>query len=82
MSRLIDTDDCADVCMQSGQLCSNKECRQWLNYKEDLNCTLVAVRRNGKMSLREVADRLGVSFVRVKQIQDKAIEKLTSKKDF
>ena len=38
--------------------------------------------KNGKMSLRETADRLGVSFVRVKQIQDKAVEKLTGKIDF
>ena len=82
MSRLVDTDDCASICMKSGQRCDNKECRQWLDFEEDLNCTLVAVRKNGKMSLREVADRLGVSFVRVKQIQDKAIEKLTSKNDF
>jgi DNA-directed RNA polymerase specialized sigma subunit len=28
------------------------------------------------MTLREVADRMGISFVRVKQIQDKAIKKL------
>ena len=81
MSRLIDN-DCADICMQSGQRCDNKDCRQWLDFKEDLNCTLIAVRKNGKMSLREVDDRLEVSFVRVKQIQDKAVEKLTIKNDF
>ena len=62
--------------------CQECKCRQWLDYEDDLNCTLVAVRKNGKMSLRETADRLGVSFVRVKQIQDKAVEKLTGKIDF
>ena len=74
--------DCASICMKTGQGCDNKDCRQWLDYEDDLNCTLVAVRKNGKMSLREAADRLGVSFVRVKQIQDKAVEKLTGKIDF
>ena len=74
--------DCASVCMRTGQKCCNRDCRQWLDYEQDLNCTLVAVRKNGKMSLRETADRLGVSFVRVKQIQDKAVEKLTGKIDF
>ena len=74
--------DCASVCMRTGQKCSNKDCRQWLDYEQDLNCTLVAVRKNGKMSLRETANSLGVSFVRVKQIQDKAVEKLTGKIDF
>ena len=82
MPRFINDGDCADVCMKSGQKCSNKDCRQWLDFEEDMNCTLVAVRKNGKMSLREVAERLGVSFVRVKQIQDKAVEKLTTKNDF
>ena len=82
MSRYIKTNDCADVCMKTGQTCGEKDCRQWLDYEDDLNCTLVAVRKNGKMSLRETADRLGVSFVRVKQIQDKAVEKLTGKIDF
>jgi len=44
----------------------------WMDYKEDLNCTLIAVEKHGKMTLREVAKRMGVSFVRIKQIQDKA----------
>ena len=28
------------------------------------------------MTLREVADRIGVSFVRIKQIEDKALKKI------
>ena len=52
-------------------------CRQWINYEEDKNCTLIAVEKNGNMTLREVADRLGVSFVRVKQIEDKLLKKLS-----
>mgnify|MGYP003662030913 CR=1 FL=1 len=56
--------DCANICMKTGQKCCNRDCRQWLDYEDDLN------------------DRLGVSFVRVKQIQDKAVEKLTGKIDF
>jgi DNA-directed RNA polymerase sigma subunit (sigma70/sigma32) len=38
------------------------------------------------MTLREVGDRLGISFVRVKQLQDVALAKLAAKntklKDF
>ncbi len=67
---------CAKDCILKKSECDKKECRMWINYKEDLNCTFVAVEKNGKMSLREVADRIGVSFVRIKQIQDKAIKKL------
>ena len=32
--------------------------------------------RNGAMTLHEVADRLNMSYVRVKQIQDEAIAKI------
>mgnify|MGYP001452366265 CR=1 FL=1 len=66
--------------------CQECKCRQWLDYKEDLNCTLIAVEKHGPMTLREVGDRLGISFVRVKQLQDIALSKLGAKntklKDF
>lgn len=64
---------CLDRC---GKKCNNRECRQWINYPEDDNCVLVAVEKNGPMTLRQCAERLGISFVRVKQIEDKAIKKL------
>jgi DNA-directed RNA polymerase sigma subunit (sigma70/sigma32) len=57
------------------------DCRQWINYADDLNCTLIAVDKHGKMTLREVSERLGVSFVRIKQIQDKALLKASKNKD-
>jgi len=63
----------------SNKPCEECECRQWLDYEEDLNCTLVAVDKHGPMTLREVGDRLGISFVRVKQLQDTAIAKLAAK---
>jgi DNA-directed RNA polymerase sigma subunit (sigma70/sigma32) len=36
---------------------------------------LISVDKHGQLTLREVAERLGVSYVRIKQIQDKAMEK-------
>ena len=48
----------------------------YLDYEEDLNCTLVAIDKHGAMTLRDVAPRLGVSFVRVKQIEDKIMDKM------
>ena len=67
---------CKDVCKDKEIACPIKDCRQWIDYEEDLNCTLIAVDKHGKMTLREVAERLGVSFVRIKQIETKAKEKL------
>ena len=51
----------------------------YLDYEDDLNCTLVAVEKHGAMTLRDLAPRLGVSFVRVKQIEDTIMKKLRKK---
>jgi hypothetical protein len=56
--------------------CCKQECRNWINYKEDLNCCLISVDKHGQLTLMEVAKRLDVSHVRIKQIQDKALIKL------
>jgi len=58
--------------------CENKECRHWINCGGDLNCVLEAVKNNScsGMTLREVAKRLGLSFVRIKQIESIALKKI------
>ncbi len=70
---------CIDKINKTQKMCNNKECRQWIDYEEDQNCVSIAVQKHGRMTLREVAKRLGVSYVRVKQIQDKALKKLFKK---
>jgi hypothetical protein len=67
---------CLDECRKAKKPCREKSCKMWLDYKKDLNCCLETVDVHGALTLREVADRLGLSFVRVKQIQDKALKKL------
>ncbi len=67
---------CSEVCVKCEVSCPAKDCRYWIDYKEDLNCTLIAVKKNGSMTLRQISDRIGVSFVRVKQIEDKLKKKL------
>mgnify|MGYP003150019053 FL=1 len=68
--------ECAKSLMEYNVSCPCKECRLWIDYKKDSNCTLIAVKKQKTMTLREVADRLGISFVRVKQIQDSAHKKM------
>ena len=57
--------------------CDQVECRNWMNYGEDLNCAVVCARKheNG-LSLREVAERMNVSFPRISQIEHAAFKKL------
>ena len=73
---------CFDIHKKCGVSCDEKDCRQWIDYEDDLNCTIIAVNNNNEapMTLREVGDRVGVSFVRIKQIEDKILGKLTKRK--
>jgi len=68
--------ECTKKCIELDVSCPVEDCRQWIDYSEDLNCTLLAVEKHGKMTFREVAKRLGVSFVRIKQIQDQSLRTL------
>ena len=67
---------CCECCVKHRVSCPVKSCDYWIDHKDDLNCCLIAVKKNGSMTLREVGDRLKISFVRVKQIQDVALKKL------
>ena len=75
---------CFDIHEECDVPCEEKDCRQWIEYEKDLNCTIVCANRNGPLTLHEAAERLGVSFVRVKQNQDAALRRLSKilKKDF
>jgi len=67
---------CAEECKENEVSCFSKTCRYWMEYPEDLNCSLICAQRNGPLTLQEVSKRIGVSYVRVKQIQDKALKKI------
>ncbi len=57
--------------------CDQTKCRNYINFGADLNCAVVCARKheNG-LSLREVADRMEVSFPRISQIEHAAFSKL------
>ena len=68
---------CVKACKKYGVSCPNAECKSWMNYEEDLNCTFVAVDKHERgMTLREIGERLHISFVRVCQIEKAAIQKI------
>ena len=71
---------CAKACMKEKDSCSQKECKNWIEYDQDLNCSLVAIHKydyeNGTMPLREIAKRTGVSYVMIHHILNKALKKV------
>ena len=45
--------ECSKACERWNEPCpkENSDCRYWINYEDDLNCTFVAVEKNGPMTL-------------------------------
>jgi len=68
--------ECARKCLANKSACLQEGCRHFIDYPAEYNCVLITVYENGNLTLREVADRLGVSFARIKQIESKALAKL------
>ena len=66
------------------KLCSPETCRCWIDYPEDDNCIYNSIEKHGNMTLAQISERLGVSMVRVSQIEKAALKKLSKriKKDF
>jgi len=60
--------------------CGEKDCRVWIQYEEDNNCTLISVLKHGTLTLEETAKRLNCTAQRVKQLEDRALNKLITRK--
>ena len=65
--------DCAKKCFFYKKSCENTKCRLFIEYEEDLNCTLVAINKHGNMTLEQIAKRHNV---RIKQIIDATLKKI------
>ena len=70
---------CCLKCKETSTSCPNQDCRHWIDYQEEYNCSLVSIYENGPMTLRQIAERLHLSFARIKQIETKALLKIKKK---
>ncbi len=68
--------ECSRTCMKLKTSCPVEDCRHWIEYEEEYNCTLVSVHQNGPMTLRQAGERMNLSFARIKQIETKALLKI------
>jgi DNA-directed RNA polymerase sigma subunit (sigma70/sigma32) len=62
--------------MDTATPCCENHCKHWLDYEKEQNCTLISIYINGPMTLRQVAERMGISYARVKQIESSALTKI------
>jgi hypothetical protein len=67
---------CAKECYVTKKNCRNSECRLYIDYAEDFNCTSIAIQKHGPMTLEEIGRRHNISTVRAKQLVDAALLKL------
>ena len=75
----METKECAELCIKYKVDCPNNTCKMWIDYGEDLNCANISIKKNGNMTLRQIAEREHVSFVRIQQIEKQALKKLKLK---
>tara|TARA_R110000824_G_scaffold92217_3_gene223857 strand:+ start:850 stop:1113 length:264 start_codon:yes stop_codon:yes gene_type:complete len=68
--------ECSRLCIKHSTACQDQKCKFWIDFNAEQNCTLISIYENGRMTLRQVADRLGVSFARIKQIETEALKKI------
>lgn len=68
--------ECSQACLDKNIDCDFKDCEHWIKFSEDQNCDLISIKKNGPLTLRQIGERLGVSYVRVKQIEDVALKKI------
>ena len=61
---------------ESQKCCNKTACKYYIEYEDEYNCCLISIYENGPMTLREIGDRMGISFARVKQIESLALKKI------
>ena len=67
---------CSRNCMNTGKKCRKVQCKYYIDYGSEYNCSLISIHKNGRMTLREIGERLKISFARVKQIESAALKKI------
>lgn len=68
--------NCSKKCIELNVDCPHTDCKHWINYSSENNCALISINQNGSMTLRQIAERLQLSFARIKQIETKALIKI------
>ena len=74
-----DCKSCGEGCACGVEEEDKDSCRMWIDFPEDNNCALKSIEKHGPMTLDQISKRLGVSIVRVSQIEKAALKKLSKR---
>jgi hypothetical protein len=70
---------CDEYCELEEHICISKSCRYYITSEQDFNCCLISARK-GPQSLREISNKIGISYVSVHQLEEKILSKLKKRK--
>ena len=68
---------CYTKCQKEKKCCEVKECRLWMDYPQDLNCVEITVQKEDHLTLKKIGERLKLTPSRIKQIENKALAKVS-----
>ena len=76
MSKFLDK-KCFDAHFAKNVPCRKKECKNWINCKDDLNCVLISA-KEGPKTLQEIGEVFNLTRMRICQIEKSILGKLKS----
>ena len=71
--------ECFKYNKKNDKKCKKNNCHYWINHKESNNCTIVGAQKENYWTLERIGNLLGVTRMRVCQIEKKAINKIKQK---
>lgn len=71
---------CFERNRRTSSQCSRRDCRHWIAHPGGLNCTLVAA-ASGPMTLQQIGEIIGVTRMRVCQLEKKILDEIKSDVD-
>ena len=71
--------ECFKYNKKNDKKCKKNTCQYWIKHKESNNCIVIASQKENYWTLERIGDLIGVTRMRVCQIEKKAINKIKQK---
>ena len=78
MKKPVKNTSCFSEHTKADKVCRKKDCRFWIDCKNNLNCGIISSQK-GPKTLQEIGDIFGLTRMRICQIEKVAVKKLREK---